>query len=316
MDNSIEARYKFSLKSEICKIIITIDENSIIVEDNSGGISENISEEELFKIDCNNGNGSGLGIKKSFFTLGKKIEIFSNKRELSRVFSLDTSENDQELESKSKSVNYDDDKEEGARIVISNLNANIKKYIKRSDYKNTLKQELGYMYRKFIDKNKVIILVNGELVESRSVNGVKLCSMHMNKYNVRLYKGNKGENSGIEVFINDYMKLDRENGKKEVKWTKLRQPKYTYENCVVEVDYYGEVSEYEESKELFYEQLIEFIKDNKESFKNRTITIQYEVSIDKVEELKEYYNEISAKAIGKKAFDKLYEIYKMENKKS
>lgn len=305
------------LKSKTCKISVVIGEDTIIIEDNSGGISESISEEELFKIDWNDKGGSGLGMKKSFFTLGQKIEILSNKINGSRKFSLDTNAKREELLSRSESIDYNSNKEQGTKIIISNLNKDAKKAIKDNNYKSILKKELGYIYRNFINKEEVTIKVNGEVVESNFINGVKLCSrVIMDNYNVTLYKGNKGENPGIEIFINDYMKYSREDGKKEIEWNKLKQSKYRYRSCIVEVDYKGEVSEYEENKKLFYGNLTEFIKKNKDSFKSKKVTIQYEADVDIVEELKEYYGEDSAKAIGQKALDKLYELYINERDKN
>lgn len=313
IDNSIKANYTNSLKSGICKISITIGDDIIIIEDNSGGISDNITEEELFKIDCNDKDGSGLGMKMSFFTLGQKIEIFSNKINGSRKFSLDTNRKIDELSSKSEKIDYNRKKEEGTKIIISNLNKEIKKEVKESNYKRVLKRNLGYTYRKFIDKGDVIIEVNEDLVESNYINGVKLCSKTiMDNYNVTLYKGNKEENPGIEIFINDYMKYSREDGKKEIEWNKLKQSKYRYRNCIVEVEYNGDILKYEENKKLFYNKLTEFIKENKHNFKSKKVTVIYEADIDRIEELKEYYNETSAKAIGEKALEKLYELYENE----
>ncbi len=254
-------------------------------------------------------------MKKSFFTLGKKIEIWSNKINGSRKFSLDTNVKSEELLSESKTTDYNDSKEEGTKIIISNLNKNIKKEIKNNNYKSSLKQELGYIYRNFIDENKVMIEVNEEKINSNHINGVKLNSREiMNNYKVTLYKGNKGENSGIEVFINDYMKYDRDEGKKDIEWGKLKQSKYTYRNCIVEINYKGETLEYEDNKEVFYDKLREFIKEHKENFKSKKVIIQYEADVNIVEELKEYYNEPSAKAIGEKALCKLYELYLDETK--
>lgn len=267
----------------------------------------------MFKIDCNDKDGSGLGLKKSFFTLGEKIEIFSNKINGSRKFSLDINSKIEDLVSKSEKIDYNSKKEEGTKIIISNLNKDIKKEIKEINYKSILKRYLGNRYRKFIDKNDIIIEVNGDVVESNYINGVKLCSKTiMDNYKVTLYKGNKEENPGIEIFINSYMKYNREEGKKEIEWNKLKQSRYRYRNCIVEVEYNGDILKYEENKQLFSINLIELIKENKHNFKSKKVTVQYEADIDIIEELKAYYNETSAKAIGEKALEKLWELYKNE----
>ena len=133
---------------------------------------------------------------------------------------------------------------------------------------------------------------------------------------VDLYKGDKKDISGIDLFINDYMIYDREKSKKEVKWNLLNEAKHTYTDCIVEVTYHGENPKFNEEKELLFTEVIKFIKENKIHFQSKNITIQYEMPIEVVEELKEYYNENTAKAIGIKAFNKLLEDYKNEQKLS
>lgn len=98
IDNSIKARQKISTGSNPCKVVIDIFDNIISIEDNSGGIEENITDKELFRIGGMTAeNGQGIGLKKSLFTLGSRIEVSSNRKTLSRKFTMDFNDKGNEL---------------------------------------------------------------------------------------------------------------------------------------------------------------------------------------------------------------------------
>lgn len=307
IDNSIKAREDIITKENPCKITIDIFEDLIVVEDNSGGINSNLSGKDILKIgDYDGYEISGLGMKKSAFSLGNKLDIISNKKGNSRKFTVDFNLRDDELSFKEENIEFDESKVEGTNIFISDLQSKTKKEISE----NNIIYKLGRMYSKFIDKGEVIILVNGIKVKAKNIENEKICTCKiLNKYIVDLYKGNKKNISGIDLFINDYMIYDREKSKKEVKWNLLNEAKHTYTNCIVEINYHGERSKFIEEKEHLFTEVINFIKENRIHFQSKTITIQFEEPIEKVEELKEYYGENTAKAIGIKGFNKLYEDF-------
>ncbi|GFZ30026.1 hypothetical protein CSC2_05520 [Clostridium zeae] len=310
IDNSINARREVTISKNPCKININITDDSIKISDNSGGIHSKITDEDIFRIGFENGDHiSGLGIKKSFFKLGNKIEIFSNKKRCSRKFSLDLNLISDELQSQSENIAYNSKLVEGTVIVISDLEKNIKKQLESDYYIDNIVSRLGRIYGKFIEKDELIILVNEKEVTVRNIKAKKLNSCKiLGGYEVVLYKGTKEEASGIDLYINDFIEYDRIKNK-EVKWTLLNEPKHTYSDCIVEVTYHGERAKFLEEKDLLFTEVIKFIKENKMYFLSSTIIIQYEMPIGKVEELKEYYDESTAKAIGIKGFDKLYEEY-------
>ncbi|KEH94917.1 ATP-binding protein [Clostridium botulinum] len=310
IDNSIKAKEKITINKYPCMVYINILEDSIVISDNSGGIDSNITDKDIFKIGKNDKNEIlGLGIKKSLFKLGNKIEIFSNKKGCARKFSLDIKLGNEELVSQSENMNYNPDVPEGTIVVISDLEHEIKKKITKIGFVNDVILKLGRMYSKFIFKEKLIICLNNKYVKPKNIKAKKInsCSI-LDNCKGELYKGNKYDISGIDLFINDYMVYDRVKNK-EVKWNLLNEAKHTYTDCIIEIVYYGEKSEFIKNKEDIFNEVIDFVKKNKISFESNVITIQYEEPITKVEELKQYYNENTAKGIGIKAFNKLYENY-------
>lgn len=312
IDNSIKAREDITTKENPCKITIKTFEDLIVVGDNSGGINSNLSGKDILRIgDYDGYEISGLGMKKSAFSLGNKLDIISNKKGNSRKFTVDFNLKYDELSFQEENIEFDESKVEGTNIFISDLQSKTKKEISEDN----IIDKLGRMYSKFIDKGEVIILINGTEVKAKNIVAEKICTCKiLNKYVVDLYKGDKKDISGIDLFINDYMTYDREKSKKEVKWNLLNEAKHTYTNCIVEITYHGERSKFIEEKELLFTEVIKFIKENKIHFQSKNITIQYEMPIEVVEELKEYYNENTAKAIGIIAFNKLLEDYKNEQK--
>ncbi|WP_070110347.1 ATP-binding protein [Clostridium acetireducens] len=112
IDNSIKARQEVTTSENPCHININIFENLIIISDNSGGININITDKEIFRIGINDGKRiSGLGIKKSLFKLGNKIEMLSNKKGCSRKFSLDINIGSDELKSQSENIDYNPERQ-------------------------------------------------------------------------------------------------------------------------------------------------------------------------------------------------------------
>lgn len=167
------------------------------------------------------------------------------------------------------------------------------------------------MYSKFIEKGELVICIGDkDIVKPQSINADKIneCDL-LDGYHVVLYKGKKNEKSGIDMFINDYMIYDREKSKEKVKWNLLNESKHSYKDCIVEINYYGEMRKFIDNKNELFTQVIDFIKENRTAFLSKTISIQYDMDIEKVDDLEEYYDENSAKSIGIKAFNKLYEDF-------
>lgn len=316
IDNSIKAREEVTTKKNPCRIKISIFENLIVVNDNSGGIRSHTTDKDLFKIgNDENDSKSGIGMKKSLCRLGNKIDIVSNRKDCSRKFSMDLDDDGEELLSIEQPINYDCNIEDGTTIYVTNLEDKVFKEIQAIGFEKKIIKSIGRMYTKFINKEKLIIKLNNYIINEVNVDAEYINScLLLDKYNVDLYKGSR-ESPGMDIFINDYMIYNRVKNK-EVRWNFLNEAKHTYLDCIVEVNYSGSREIFETEKDELFKKIIDFIKDNKVHFQSKTITIQYEMPIGKVEELKDYFGEDTAKGVGIRAFNKLYEDYIwMKNKK-
>lgn len=314
IDNSIKAQHKISTGSNPCKVEMSIFDNIISIKDNSGGIEENITDKELFRIGSITGeNGQGIGLKKSLFILGSKIDIISNRKMLSKKFSMDFKDKGNELKSRMILIQYNPNDDEGTTIYISNLKNRIKQQLGSKKYKQEIRTELGRMYSKFISSGELVIKLNNFPIRAIGISGEIISrGILLGKYKINLYKG-KGEHPGIDIFVNKHMIYKRERSK-EVLWNHLNEAKHSYCDCVVEVNCNSTFKAFEDEKQELFRCIIEFIRDNKSRFISNTTRVEFEVPVVKVEELENYYGESSAKAIGQKAFDKLYEDYAWRRK--
>lgn len=315
IDNSIKARKNISTKENPCKIEVKIFENLILIDDNSGGINDSLSGKDIFTIGNNNNEVSGLGIKKSACILGNKLDIISNKEGCSRKFTIDFNSKGDELYFQEENWKFDIEKCEGTRIIITDLQNKMKEEILNNDITSIIALKFGRIYTKFIQIDNVEITVNDRRVTQQNVNGIKVNSKKIKSCIVNLYKMNEKSSSGMELFINDFMIYDRKEGKKRINWKLLNEHKYRYTDCMVEIFYYGEKSNFIEEEEELYLEVVEFIKENKKYFRSNDITIQFKAPIEDVEKLKEYYGKNTAKAIGTIAFDRLLKEFKNSNKK-
>lgn len=207
---TIKARETVTTKQNPCKVNITIFENLIVVNDNSGGIKKGITDRDLFKIGNNEDNNKeGIGMKKSFCSLGNKIDVISNRKDYSRKFTMDLDYEGEELISSEEIINYNCNIGEGTTIYITNLEKNISKQIQTIDYENKIVKYLGRMYLKFIDKGKIIIKINNYFVKPVHIEAEHIDSQVIfGKYYVDLYKGDKGF-LGMDIFVSDYMVYNR-----------------------------------------------------------------------------------------------------------
>ncbi len=310
IDNSIKAKTNLSDKISTCEVNIMIYEDLISIRDNSGGLDPKIRDEEIFKIGNDNTNVvEGVGIKKSFFILGTKMDIVSNNKIKPRKFTLDINLDDDELVYQVEESEYNDNQEEGTIIFISSLEDRIRRKISQSWCISSVVTGLGRIYSKFIGKGQLKLDVNGYKVDAIDIEYKKINSCTLSgAYQVDLYKGDKGCKAGVDLYINGYMFYNREKSKR-VKWNLLNQVKHRYSSCIIEINYNGDKLNFLESQDVLFEQVMDFVKENEQYFRSKTVIIQFEADIGQVDELKEYYDEDTAKAIGIKAFENLYQNY-------
>ncbi|WP_066875283.1 ATP-binding protein [Clostridium mediterraneense] len=312
VDNSIQAYESLERKNDICEVLVDIFDDLIVVKDNSGGINENISEVELFRIGGkSNDKLSGVGLKKALFKLGNTINIESNKKDNSKRFILNfKDEINHELGWESENMSYNPNSKIDTKVCISNLEDDVKKEILSKKLESELLINFSKIYRKKIDKKLVKIKINGTEVKSSDINGKKLIEKNFGEnYSIALYKKNEGEKSGVDFFINDYLIDNR------AKWANLTESKHSYKNCIVEINAFGNKEDILLKKDEIKNQMIKFIKENQKYFIAKERIIQFEEPSDDVEAMKEYYEVNTAKALGKKAFNRLYQEFKNDEKK-
>lgn len=209
---------------------------------------------------------------------------------------------------------YNPNYEDGTTIYISNLENKIKEQLSSKKCKQDVRTELGRMYSKFISSGNLIIKINSFPIRAIGISGeIISAGILLGKYKINLYKG-KGEHPGIDIFLNKHMIYNRERSK-QVLWNYLNEAKHSYSDCVVEINSNSTFKAFEDEKQELFRCIIKFVKDNKSHFISNTTRVEYDVPVVKVEELEDYYGVSSAKAIGQKAFDKLYEDYIWKKKR-
>lgn len=311
VDNSIQAYESLERKNDICEVLVDIFDDLIVVKDNSGGINENISEVELFRIGGkSNDKLSGVGLKKALFKLGDSINIESNKKDKSKKFYLDFNNTSNELVCESENISYNPNLKIGTEVYINHLEADVKKEILSNKLESELLLNFSKIYRKKIDKKLVKIKINDKEVKSSDINGKKLVEKKFRENCcISLYKKNEGEKSGVDFFINDYLIENR------AKWANLTENKHSYKNCIVEISTFGNKEDILLKREDIKYEMIKFIKENKRYFIAKERIIQFEEPAEVVEEMMEYYEVDTAKALGKKGFNKLYQEFENVKKK-
>lgn len=198
--------------------------------------------------------------------------ILSNRKGCSTRFLLDINSASDELISESESIDYNPNATEGTNIFISDLENNINKQIINSSCIDNILAQLGRRCSKFIKKRELVVFVNRRRVIAEDIGAKKIDSCEiLGNYKVDLYKGGNGDISGIDLFINDYMIYNREKRKKEIQWNLLNEPKHTYTNCIVEIQYYEDESNFIKDKELLFSEVIKFIKKIKYTLKAKQL---------------------------------------------
>lgn len=320
IDNSLIAKSSYISKDNPCIITISTKNNSLYIQDNSGGIDSSKTENDIFKLDISsNKKFSGNGLKLSFLTLGNKLDIYSNNKSLSRNFCIDLNSNDIDLTVHSNIVKSNPSIPYGTTIIITDLESHVIKTIKNKNLLNSFIHELGSRYRMCISKGLLIIKVNDNIVKDVDINGIPILSKEvnlLNHYNIQIYKCSDRYSSGIEVFINSLMKYDLDEGKARSSWRKLTRNKHSFKNCVVVVTGDIDDSKFEEDETRLFDEIIDLVKSNSDSFRSNTVIVQFEIPIILAEALMEFFNVDSAKALGEKGVHYLNEIYKNSKSKN
>ncbi len=319
IDNSIQA----NKNKDICIVDIYIDNNYIIIRDNSGGIDPITASGEILNVGniFDNNNLKGVGLKQAIFTLGNYARIHSNRSDFSCVIKLDLRNwNTYDMSYDLNEVNYLPEKTSGTIIEIKNLEEDILKEISARNFITNLVKNLGKTYKYKIISNKLKLTLNNHNINPGKTEGLLIASKKFVVNNpkakfsmdVNLYEAFKEHSSGLDLYINEYLIFNRRNDK-TVKWTYLKEIKHSFKNCIAEVIVKGD-DELFNNVDLILNYVIQAIKNNKKYFISKKISLQYEEDIDKVERLKEYYDLKTGKDVGAKGFELLYNKYLEEIK--
>lgn len=321
IDNSIKAYDKLPYKRDnICIVRVRINKNYIAIQDNSGGIDKEVTDEEIFKIGNNASKEfNGVGLKKAILKLGNTVVINSNRADFSCKIQLSIKN------WKAYNWSYTVEEEDynnrlvsGTKILIKYLENDVKKEIDSDDFEEQLVSRLGKVYKQRLKSKKLDLVLNDIKVKPIAIKGTALTYKKINFNNndtnlciyIKLYKALQGEPNGLDLYINDDLVFNRQNTKL-VKWNCLKEARHSYKNCIAEVIVESKQSKNEVMNNMSYilQCIINFIKQNNSYFVTDKISIQFEEDANKIEALKEYFGDTTAKEVGRRAFDYLYVMY-------
>ena len=156
-------------------IWLTLNDQSFVIKDDCFGISIDIAKNHAFRfgsLDDRLKSKSGLsvygiGMKRSFFKIGKQISVDSKTKNsfFSMNIDVDKWESDEKWDFYFDDLNIEAQSETGTTIKITELNKNLKKRLANSIYINEIKNKISNIYSLFIDAG-LKIHVNSKLLES------------------------------------------------------------------------------------------------------------------------------------------------------
>lgn len=177
---SLVEEYQFDARKKLPEAIsvnIRLSKNEFIIEDNCGGITRDDLEKEVFifgnpKEDTkyNGLSAFGIGMKRAFFKLGKKVELYTiteNTEESAVIWDINEwlglGEDNWNIPFSSVddvSLEYEYELP-GTAIKVEILNDSVKTRFGQVDFIKTLKARLKTSYALFI-KSGIKIFLNGE----------------------------------------------------------------------------------------------------------------------------------------------------------
>ncbi len=225
----------FTLKYENTGIFINFDKNEFSIRDNAGGIPYNLARDYAFcfgrpeKFDGTPGSIGqfGIGMKRAFFKIGKKISIESSTTEGYFKIEIDVDkwkkdEVNWDFELTEKKDNHDISIGYGTKITISDLHESNKKIFQEVTYVNNLKKEIEIENWYNISKG-MNIEINGSMLIAKdlSIKEDNSIGLVIGKWqhdydgvDVRIFCGigekGKKEDGGWYIFCNDRLILPAE----------------------------------------------------------------------------------------------------------
>jgi len=230
----------FALKYENTKIEINFNESEFSIKDNAGGIPLEIAKDYAFCFGrpeeyTDNNFGSigqfGIGMKRSFFKIGKKITVESSTTSEYFKIEIDVEkwkvDDDWDFSITEKRDSYDLDIGYGTKITITDLTASSKALFSNPTYLNDLKKEIEIENWYNLSKgmsiaiNKIPLIAKDLSIKEDSSIGLSIGRwQHFYKIegvDVRILCGigekGKKEDGGWYIFCNDRLILAAEQTK-------------------------------------------------------------------------------------------------------
>lgn len=211
VDNSIQAYKKKYNTIDGCRIKINIKNNKLEIIDNAGGINDEKTYKRLFSME------EGLGLKKAYYKLADKVILKSNNENKSFKATLDYKYlNIESMKYKYEEIEFNEELESGFSIEIEKMNKKVKNRLLKEKFQLALKESLASSYRIFIDKG-LSIEINNEKIGKFEV-GVFLRKIDIDGGYINIYKTHdidKSKKNGIDLFVNDWLILDRKKIKNQ-----------------------------------------------------------------------------------------------------
>jgi len=176
VDNSVDAA-NASEDLENKWIKITLSDTKFSIQDNCGGIAEDIAMKQAFRFgrpsDAEDSIHSvgrfGVGMKRTLFKLGQNFVVTSHHQESSFEISVDVNTWLSEPEWEFELVELENDSDDlGAIIEVSNLHQSVMEQFTLNSFINDLDDEIGLAHFKGIN-NGLQISINGTNVEADNI---------------------------------------------------------------------------------------------------------------------------------------------------
>ncbi len=159
------------------EVNIHISEDSFVIEDNSGGITREEAEKEVFRFGApETPRGQlgvyGIGLKRAIFKIGRKIRLESRTEDEGFSVNIDVDEWSQDEEDWSFPISYisgtQSRREAGTRIEITQLRPEILLRIRSGSLEKRLVDRIQTTYGLFLGRY-VEISVNSQSLRSRPI---------------------------------------------------------------------------------------------------------------------------------------------------
>ncbi|KGK86557.1 ATP-binding protein [Clostridium sp. HMP27] len=329
IDNSINAAEALTNPKRLqgYKVELKINGAEFQISDNCGGISRDKIFGDALKIGSSieYTGGHGIGLKRAFLKIGKKIEILSNRPDYSCRIKIDVDKwgKNDNWDINIKEEAFEDNLSQGLTIIISNLYEEICKNFSKHKFINELINEIELRYRYKLQAG-FSIEVNKNILKPAVINGIKIAESSYESFDgittkIMLHNNVTSKENGWDIIVNGRVVLEHDKTEKTLWRKNLIKKGHSYENFVGEVFIEGEnikklpiwstkdgIDINSETYEKVLNRMYNLVDKYRAPFIKQEVSIQYEKPSDQVQVLKEYFDVTTAKDVGKRSFEYTY----------